>query len=152
VGEGTVEIYTDGSCHTQMLNGAWAAIIICAGKKIIIKGTDINTTHHRMELLAVLKAIEFLQEKKVGHMVIRVYSDSQYVVGLPSRKQKLKDKDFRTKGGNVIANADLLARFFELLDINTIEFFKLKSHAKNGPQLNHEVDLLVRQLVRDHSN
>ena len=56
-----VEIYTDGSCHTQFLIGAWAAIIFISGEKIILSGIENYTTHNRMELMAVIKALEFIR-------------------------------------------------------------------------------------------
>ena len=37
-----IEIYTDGSCHTQLLNGAWAALVFIDVKKTILKGTGDN--------------------------------------------------------------------------------------------------------------
>ena len=55
------EIYTDGSCHTQHCIGAWASIVFIGNEKIILSGKEINTTHNRMELLAVINAVEYIQ-------------------------------------------------------------------------------------------
>jgi len=54
------EIYTDGSCHTQLCIGAWASIILVDDKKIVLSGKEFNTTHNRMEILAVIKSIKYL--------------------------------------------------------------------------------------------
>jgi ribonuclease HI len=55
------EIYTDGSCHTQLCIGAWAAIILIDEEKITLSGKDLDTTHNRMEILAVTEALEYLR-------------------------------------------------------------------------------------------
>ena len=49
----TIIIYTDGSCHTQQQIGAWSSIILVDDEKISLSGIEINTTHQRMELLAL---------------------------------------------------------------------------------------------------
>ena len=58
-----IEIYTDGSCHSQQLIGAWAALVFINGEKTILKGTEKETTHNRMELLAVINAIKHVEAK-----------------------------------------------------------------------------------------
>ena len=76
------EIYTDGSCHTQNRIGAWAAIIFTATGKKVLAETVADTTHNRMERLAVIKGIEFIKRNYPGITTIKLFSDSQYVVGL----------------------------------------------------------------------
>jgi len=80
-----IEIYTDGSCHTNYNIGAWAAVLLFGNDKILLKGEARQTTHNRMELTAVIKAIEFSDENyNINHLV--VYTDSQYVSKIPERK------------------------------------------------------------------
>ena len=55
-----IKVYTDGSCHTQLKCGAWAAVIINNSSEYIIKGTATNTTHNRMELQAIINAVEYV--------------------------------------------------------------------------------------------
>ena len=88
-----IEIYTDGSCHTQLLNGAWAALVFIDGKKTILKGTETNTTHNRMELLAVINAIKHVEAEVTLKEKLHIYSDSQYVVNLNDRRKKLEAKN-----------------------------------------------------------
>ena len=57
-----ITIYTDGSCHTQQLVGAWAAIIFIGAKKFVLSGTEENTTHNRMELTAIIEALKFTEQ------------------------------------------------------------------------------------------
>ncbi len=147
-----IEIYTDGSCHTQLRVGAWAAIIFVNAKKTILKGTETDTTHNRMELLAVIKAIEFIDANNFGTEPFTIYSDSQYVVNLKGREEKLVSKNFLTNKGTSIQNADLVHTLLKQINTHTIEFIKVKAHIKpNGTQnFNNEVDHIVRKLVREN--
>ena len=82
-----VEIYTDGSCHTQHCLGAWVAIIFIVGEKIILSGNELNTTHNRMELTAVIKALQYIQQVNPKIPAIKIVTDSQYVTGLQAREK-----------------------------------------------------------------
>ena len=82
-----IQVYTDGSCHTQLCIGAWAAIIFIGDVKIILSGIEKNTTHNRMELIAVIKALEYIEQNEQAAL-ITVVTDSQYVTGLPARQQQ----------------------------------------------------------------
>ena len=143
-----IRIYTDGSCHTQLLIGSWAAIILVGEEKVILKGLDTDTTHNRMELLGVIKAIEHLRENKLSENLVEVYSDSQYVVNLLSRKTRLKQNNFITKKGTPIQNSDLVQKLIQQIETHDINFTKVKAHQKDGDAMNREVDILVRNLVR----
>lgn len=143
-----IEIYTDGSCHTQLKIGTWAAIILANGQKTVIDGYEKNTSHNRMELLAIIRSIDFLKEEKLGDKEIIVYSDSQYAVNLPGRQEKLKKKSFKTNKGNEIRNIDLVNQFLEYAESYCIVFNKVKAHSKDGDPMNREVDLLVRTQLR----
>lgn len=144
----TIKIYTDGSCHTQELTGAWGAIILIGEKKVVLSNIETDTTHNRMELLGVINAINYLDENKLGHENIDVYSDSQYVVNLLIRKARLKQNNFITKKGTLIQNSDLVQKLIQQIETHTINFTKVKAHQKDGDAMNREVDILVRNLVR----
>lgn len=150
-----IDIYTDGSCHTFHGIGAWAAIILAEHKKIEIKGEAQNTTHNRMELLAVIKAISFAAEN-FKDAALAIYTDSQYVFRIPERKEKLKQHHFQTKKGNPVQNSDLVQTLIGQFETCQIEFKKIKAHQKQltaNPDIhssyNSEVDKLVRRMVRD---
>lgn len=151
----SIEIYTDGSCHTQLCVGAWASIILVDGNLINLSGVVDSTTHNRMEILAVLKALEYIKEK-INHpnLKITVVSDSQYVVGLIDRRSKFNLSDYKTKAGNDIRNKDLVLRLFYFTDNLDINFVKIKAHQKPTDVLNYnnEVDKLCRSLVRKNLN
>ncbi len=155
-----IEIYTDGSCHTNFKIGAWAAILLFANEKVVLKGVVQNTTHNRMELLAVIKSIEFVDEKYDKASLV-IYTDSQYVFRISERKEKLKKKQFLTKKGTPIQNSDLVKTLIIQIETHKIEFIKVKAHQKpeNGPfnasvkscvNYNCEVDKLARAMVREY--
>src|SRR5688572_13559036 len=100
----SIAIYTDGSCHTQLKSGGWAAILFVEQQKIVLEGKDENTTHHRMELTAVIRSLEYLRMNKLLQEHITIYSDSQYVVGLVKRKDRLAASSFLTKKLDSIRN------------------------------------------------
>ena len=146
-----IKIFTDGSCHTQQKIGGWAALIFFEKKKIELKGYELETTHNAMELLAVLKALDFLEEKNNTITKIEIVSDSQYVVGILNRKEKLKHANFLTKKNNPIRNVDLVKRLIEKIEILPISFTKVKAHQKKTSQINYNrvVDKLARAEVRN---
>jgi ribonuclease HI len=143
-----IQIYTDGSCHTQLKIGTWAAIIFVNGQKFVIGGHEKETTHNRMELLGILRSVDFLKEKKMEKEEIVVYTDSQYAVNLKSRREKLEKKDFTTNKGNEIRNLDLVKQFLTYSKDHHLIFKKVKAHSKDGDAINREVDLLVRSHLR----
>ena len=146
-----IEIYTDGSSHTQKLIGAWAAIIYYNESKIIIKQVVVNTSHNRMEMQAVIQAIKFVDTNYSTNIPIIINSDSQYVVNLVDRKEKLKKNEFITKKGNPVKNLDLVITLIDQIETHEITFNKIKAHVKDGDIKNREVDLLVRKLMREHN-
>ena len=145
-----IDIYTDGSCNPQYKIGGWAALIFNKDEKIVLQGNDTETTHNRMELTAVIKAIEYVLKKNHKFELIKIYTDSQYVERIPFRTEKLVSKDFITKGGNKLKNADLIKELIKLIDCTNIEFIKVKAHQKasDTPNYNREVDKLSRKIVR----
>jgi ribonuclease HI len=148
--QASAEIYTDGSCHTQLRTGTWVAIVFLGTAKKVLSGTVQHTTHNRMELMAVIKGIQFVLSHCGSGTLIRVYSDSQYVTNLPARKEKIVLQDFNTQKGNALQNTDLVKIFFRLLSTGSIAFIKIRAHQKQDDTINYnrEADMLCRQLLR----
>ena len=144
-------IYTDGSCHTQLRIGAWAALLFIGNEKVILKGTEEDTTHNRMELQSVIESLIYIQIHYPLYKEIKVISDSQYVVHLRERKEKLTFKNFKTKAGKEIQNADLVKMLFRFDDELHVDYEKIKAHqqkVEGVENFNIEVDLIVRNLLR----
>jgi ribonuclease HI len=148
---GKTEIYTDGSCHTQARMGAWVAIIMVGTEKHIISGSVTNTTNNAMELTAVIKAIEYIKANHPRTSTIKIISDSQYVIGLTARGEKLIALDFTSQKGKQLPNAALVKQFLQLTALTSIEFTKIKAHQKVNEHSNYniEADKLSRKLVRE---
>lgn len=145
-----ITIYTDGSCNTKTLKGCWAAIIFVDSLKINISGVVENTTNNRMELTAVLKAVEYIQTNYFYPNNIKVISDSQYVVNLNNRLSKIISRNFLTSKNKQITNIDLVKSFQDIVSRHSIEFIKIKAHQKKTEEINYnrEIDILVRSLLR----
>ena len=150
----SIDIYTDGSCHTQHLIGGWAAILFTGTDKIVLTGKEEDTTHNRMELTAVIKAIEYVKTNYNHVTTVNIFSDSQYVTGLPGREEKLSAAGFTSKSGKDIQNADLVKELLALASSITIVFTKIRAHQKKNDTINHniEADKLSRKIVRDAVN
>ncbi|MBC7382324.1 MAG: ribonuclease HI [Bacteroidia bacterium] len=144
-------IYTDGSSNPQLKTGAWAAIILQDQNKISLSGLEINTTHNRMELTAGIKALEYLQSHYKKINLIQIYTDSQYMVGLTSRKDKVISANFTTKKGVPVRNEDLVKTLLNQIETMPVKFIKVRAHQKKTEIINYntEVDKLARKLVRD---
>lgn len=145
-----IEIFTDGSCHTQQCIGAWASVILIGNDKITLSGVEEDTTHNRMEILAVINSLKYIQQNIKTSSEIKVVSDSQYVIGLVARESKFTASNYTTKAGKDIRNVDLVKELLALLSIMNVKFVKIKAHQKVTEIVNYniEVDILSRQLVR----
>jgi ribonuclease HI len=148
----TVKIYTDGSCNTTLKIGGWAAIIFLNDEKNTLTGTEFNTSHNRMELTAVIESLKFVEKQINSEILVNVYSDSQYVIRIPERIEKLKSNYFLTARGKPVRNADLIEKLIHLIEIANIEFIKVKAHQKKNEleNYNREADKISRKKVRNY--
>ena len=86
-----VTVFTDGACSGNPGPGGWGAVLRYKGHEKELSGGEAGTTNNRMELTALIRALEQLKEPCLVH----VYSDSQYVInGL----QKGWAKGWRARG------------------------------------------------------
>ena len=77
-----VEIFTDGACQGNPGPGGWGAILRFNGIEKEISGGDPATTNNRMELTAVIRALQCLKEP----CSVTLCSDSQYVCNAIEKK------------------------------------------------------------------
>lgn len=149
----TIKIITDGSASPKHGIGAWASYIVTPSEETVLKDTESNATQHAMELKAVLKSLTYIQSTfQIVSVSLEVYTDSDYVLGLPGRKKKLVSNNFQTKKGNEVRNRALIAEFYEWLEYLNITLIPVEGHAKKGQSAitdyHREVDKLSRKLVR----
>ena len=134
-----VVAYVDGSCLMPSHVGGWGAILIYGNVMKELSGSETNTTNNRMELTAVIKALESLLEP----CSVTIYCDSSYVVDSVSlgwiRKWK-NDLFVHT------ANADLWKRLLDLVERHDVRLVKVKAHS--GNEYNDMVDQLARQATK----
>lgn len=119
-------MYTDGSSRGNPGPGGYGTILMWKGNIKELSAGFKRTTNNRMELMAVIAGLEALKKKEV---LLKIYSDSQYVVNAVE-KGWLKNwiaTDF--KGGK--KNKDLWIRFSGLAKSHRIQFHWVKGHATN---------------------
>lgn len=118
-----ITIYTDGSAKGNPGPGGYG-IVLMSGKhrKELAEGYRL-TTNNRMELLAVIVALESI--KGTGHS-IQVYSDSKYVVDAVNKKWVF---GWQKKGFKGKKNVDLWKRFLKIYPNNEVGFNWVKGHA-----------------------
>ena len=134
-----LEIYTDGACLGNPGPGGWAALIIDNNQERILSGNNEMTTNNRMELLAVIKALESINH----HLEITIYTDSKYVInGITSWIKNWKTNDWKSSSKTPVKNIDL----WKILDVNSqkqnIKWVWVKGHSGNN--YNDKVDKIAR--------
>lgn len=130
-----LSIYTDGSCIGNPGQGAWAYVIINGEEIYSDSGFEKKTTNNRMELMALLKAMEKINELGLSRQYPHYYIDSLYTANIVSNKSK-----------NINVNNDLVDKIRELKAFTNGFFFKIKSHS--GLYWNDYVDMLANQKAR----
>lgn len=120
-----ITIYTDGASRGNPGPGGYGAILMAGEhRKELSEGFRL-TTNNRMELLAVIKALEAL--KKPGSNVT-VYSDSKYVVDAVEKKWI---HGWVRKGFKDVKNPDLWSRFLAIYPKHKVKFVWVKGHSSN---------------------
>lgn len=89
-----INIYTDGACSGNPGIGGWGAVILIEDKEPIkLNGGSKETTNNKMELLAVIKVLQYFQKPEA----INLHTDSQYVKnGIELWIKKWKKNGWRT--------------------------------------------------------
>ena len=138
--QNSIQIYTDGSSRGNPGPGGYGAILIWGKmQKELSQGYRL-TTNNRMELMAVIKALEAL--KKTGLDLV-IHSDSNYVVKAVMEGWLNKWIKTNFKGG--IKNKDLWLHYYELSKKHRIHFKWVKGHAENV--MNNRCDALATQAA-----
>ena len=137
-----VEIYADGACKGNPGPGGWGAWLQYDGKEKSIHGGEAITTNNRMELTAVIRALEVLKRP----CSVKIYTDSAYVQkGMKEWIVSWKSRNWRTADKKPVKNDDL----WKLLDAQAsqhkIEWIWVKGHA--GNMGNEKADALANQGV-----
>jgi ribonuclease HI len=137
-----VEIYTDGACRGNPGAGGWAALLRRGPHEKEIHGAELETTNNRMELTAVIRALEALKRP----VAVRVYTDSEYVRrGITEWLAAWKVRGWRTADRKPVKNQDLWQRLDELAAPHRIEWHWVPGHS--GVPDNERVDRLANEAI-----
>ena len=118
-----ITVYTDGAARGNPGPGGYGIVLMSGVHRKEIAAGFRNTTNNRMELLAVIIALE--SAKGTGHE-ITIYSDSKYVVDSVTKGWVF---GWIKKGFKGKKNVDLWKRFLKVYPVNSVKFIWVKGHA-----------------------
>ena len=137
-----VEIFSDGACRGNPGPGGWGALLRFNHQEKELWGGEADTTNNRMELTAVIRALEAL--KRTSRL--RLYTDSQYVQkGISQWIHEWKRRGWRTAEKKPVKNADLWRELDQLAAKHDIEWHWVKGHA--GHVENERADRLANRGI-----
>ncbi|MBT9568278.1 MAG: ribonuclease HI [Thiobacillus sp.] len=143
----TIYIYSDGACKGNPGRGGWGALLVSNAHSKEICGGEVNTTNNRMEMMAVIRALESLKQPST----VEVHTDSQYVQkGISEWMAGWKRRNWRTADGKPVKNQDLWLQLDALSQLHTIKWKWVKGHA--GHPENERADALANQGVLQAAN
>lgn len=133
-----IEVFTDGACRGNPGPGGWGAILRYAGKERELYGGEALTTNNRMEMTAVLSALNALSEP--CHVVLT--TDSEYVLkGMTEWLAGWKARNWKTASRQPVKNADLWQQLEQAAARHTIDWRWVRGHS--GHPENERADALA---------
>lgn len=144
-------LFTDGSVNTRTKAGYGACLVINEDQ-LSIESSDhlnvivkefIDTSSTKLELQTLIWALTEIGEL---HKKTTVYTDSQNIIGLPGRRDRLEKNDYRSGKGKLLRNHELYRAFYGLMDRLDCELIKVKGHQPSAQKNN--VDRLFTLVDR----
>jgi len=137
-----VVIYTDGACSGNPGPGGWGSVLMYNGHRRELSGGEAETTNNRMELMAVIRALETL--KRPCDVVL--YTDSTYVMkGITEWLAQWKRRNWRTADRKPVKNVELWQRLEQAADRHQMDWRWVRSHT--GIPENERADELARLAI-----
>ena len=135
----TVTIYTDGACSGNPGPGGWGAILRYGEHEKELSGGHPETTNNRMELTAVIRALEALKEP----CRVELYTDSRYIVDAIEKGwlYSWQKNGWRKADKKPALNVDLWQRILELFATHEVKLHWVRGHAEN--EYNNRCDALA---------
>lgn len=138
----TIEIYTDGACSGNPGPGGWGALLRWNGHEKELSGGEEETTNNRMEMMAVIKALQTLKKPSE----VALYTDSKYVMqGVNDWLDGWKAKGWKTANKKPVKNQDLWQEIDSLIQTHKVHFHWVKGHA--GHPENERADKLATGAI-----
>jgi|TARA_B110000438_G_scaffold6308_1_gene6265 ribonuclease HI len=139
-----IEIFTDGACKGNPGDGGWGAIIRINDHEELIWGGEKETTNNRMEMMAAIKALEYLKESSA----LTLTTDSGYVKdGITKWLQNWKKNDWKTAAKKPVKNKDLWQELDVQSSRHAISWKWVKGHS--GHRENEIADMLANRGVEE---
>lgn len=135
-----VDIFTDGACSGNPGPGGWGAILRLRGKQVEkeLSGAAPDTTNNRMEMMAVIAALEALKKP----CKVTITTDSQYVMkGMTEWLSGWKAKQWKTAARKPVKNADLWQRLDKAVSQHQVKWQWVRGH--DGHPDNERADQLA---------
>ena len=134
-----VDIYTDGACRGNPGRGGWGAILVYGSIEKELSGGERETTNNRMELTAVISALQALREP----CEVTLTSDSKYVIDAITKGWAVswRAKGWRKADKSPALNVDLWEVLLSLLEKHKVEFVWVHGHT--GHPYNERCDALA---------
>ena len=153
-------LFTDGSVNVQSKVGCGASLVISEDELyaenlvslVKVKRFE-NTSSSRLELQTLLWALDNVE---TNEREIKIHTDSQTIVDLLERRERLEKNDFKSKKNVALNNGELYKAFFLKIDLLTCEFVKIKGHqpTRNKNEIERVfalVDKASRKALRNDS-
>jgi ribonuclease HI len=138
-----VEIFADGACSGNPGVGGFGAVLRYGMKEMEVSGCEELTTNNRMELTAVISALEALKKPCRA----QITTDSTYVVkGMKEWIHSWKERGWKTSQKKEVLNRDLWERLLDVSQPHDIDWVWIKGH--NGHPENERCDKLAREEIR----
>ncbi len=137
-----VEIFTDGACSGNPGPGGWGALLRYGSKERELFGGEPASTNNRMELTAVIRALDTLTRP----MKVNLHTDSTYVMqGITKWIHGWKKNGWRTSAKEPVKNADLWQLLETAVNRHEVKWHWVKGHA--GHEGNERADMLANKGV-----
>jgi ribonuclease HI len=138
-----VEIFTDGACKGNPGPGGWGALLRMGSHEKEMSGSESDTTNNRMEMVAVIRALNALTEP----CAVSLYSDSKYVIdGITKWVHGWQKRGWVNASKKPVRNADLWHDLIEAVRRHQIEWHWVKGH--DGHVENERVDRLASDAAQ----
>jgi ribonuclease HI len=142
VTDGIIDIFTDGACSGNPGPGGWAAILRTRGHERELSGGELETTNNRMELMAVIRALNALKRPAS----VRLHTDSRYVTdGASKWLKKWKANGWKTADKKPVKNEELWRALDAAMAHHKISWKWVQGHS--GHPENERADTLARASI-----
>ncbi len=139
-----LEVYTDGSCYEEHAIGGWGVYIVFGNRKIQFSGSCSCSSSFFAELIAILKALEYIESYLFDIETINLYTDCDYIAKVAKQFARGKRGFYRTK--TTLKYKNFIDQIFAYTSIYDIRWNIVKSH--RGIKGNEIADSLAKKAAR----